>query len=79
LYNSCNRRNCTYGTNRIVFNHRICEDCASEFRSLVGDKKRTEREFRQLFVDFIMSDKTLGSNTIITVDEFMKIKYEDDD
>lgn len=73
----CNRRNCSNQFDKIVFNHRICDDCIFEFSYSVGDQIRFEREFIKLFVDFIMSDKTVGSGAIISLDQFIKKKYNE--
>lgn len=71
--NDCDHIMCDY----LIYEQYICNECISEFRDLVGPKDRTEKEFIKLFLDFMKSPKELGSNRIITVDEFLKAESND--
>jgi hypothetical protein len=72
----CERNNCGNLLCRLLVEHRyVCNECADEFRELVGDKAMPIHDLSKAFRKFMESYKSeYKENRVVTVDEFLGIK-----
>jgi hypothetical protein len=71
---ACDRAGCeNIMCDILVDNQYVCNKCANEFRSLMGDGSTTLREMGLAFDSFMDSKKpNYVSDVIVNVDEFLR-------
>lgn len=58
----------------MIDNRYVCNECAGQFKELIGNKLMHFQEMRDAFQEFMNSEKSLeyGENPGLTVEEFLQ-------